>query len=138
MRNGRFLQSLSRGVITCGAVAVLAIGAGAASTTKVIYTFAGDEDGEYIDSDLVVDTAGNLYGSSVQGGRYGGGTVWQLSPSASGWTHTVLYSFTGGSDGGEPYKGVTLDSAGNLWFTEYAANKIGRAIWTVNWNPTGG
>jgi uncharacterized repeat protein (TIGR03803 family) len=94
--------------------AILPHDARAASSTQVIYSFAGDEDGEYTDTDLVVDAAGNLYGSSVLGGDFGGGTVFQLSPSGSGWTHTVLYSFTGGLDGGEPYKGVTLDAEGNL------------------------
>lgn len=117
MESGRFLRFMSRGLVTFGAIALMAVGAGAASTTKVIYTFAGEDDGEYIDSDLVIDGAGNLYGSSVQGGLYGSGTVWQLSPSASGWTHTVLYNFTGGADGGEPYKGVTLDAQGNLYGT---------------------
>ena len=41
----------------------------------------------------------------------------KLSPVGGGWVHTVLYSFTGGADGGEPYKGVTLDAAGNLYGT---------------------
>ena len=79
----------------------------------MIYGFAGSTDGEYTDTDLVTDAAGNIYGTSVLGGTFGSGTVFQLSPSASGWTHTVLYSFTGGADGGEPYKGVTLDAQGN-------------------------
>ena len=88
-----------------------------AATTTVIYSFAGDEDGEYADTDLVMDAAGNLYGTTVQGGEHGSGTVWELSPSGDSWTHTVLYSFTGGADGGEPYKGVTLDAQGNLYGT---------------------
>jgi len=88
-----------------------------ASTTKVIYSFLGGKDGEYLDTDLVMDSAGNIYGTTVQGGEVGGGTVFRLSPSGSGFTHTVLYSFTGGSDGGEPYKGVTLDAQGNLYGT---------------------
>jgi uncharacterized repeat protein (TIGR03803 family) len=88
-----------------------------AATTAVIYSFAGDEDGEYTDTDLVMDAAGNIYGTSVQGGDFGSGTVWRLSPSGGSWVHTVLYSFTGGADGGEPYKGVTLDAAGNLYGT---------------------
>ncbi len=66
---------------------------------------------------MAIDAAGNLYGTSVLGGEFGGGTVWQLSPVGGGWVHTVLYSFTGGADGGEPYKGVTLDAAGNLYGT---------------------
>ena len=88
-----------------------------ASTTEVIYSLAGDDDGEYTDTDVAIDAEGNLYGTSVLGGDFGGGTVWQVSPVGGGWVHTVLYSFTGGADGGEPYKGVTLDAAGNLYGT---------------------
>ena len=99
------------------AIGAIALSAAAASTTKIIYSFAGGNDGEYLDTDLVIDGAGNLYGSTVQGGKFGSGTVFQLSPSSSGWTHTVLYCFTGGKDGGEPYKGVTLDAQGNLYGT---------------------
>jgi uncharacterized repeat protein (TIGR03803 family) len=91
--------------------------AASAQTINVIYSFAGDEDGEYTDTDLVIDSAGNLYGTSVLGGDFGSGTVFQLAPSDYGWTHTVLYSFTGGTDGGEPYKGVTLDAQGNIYGT---------------------
>jgi uncharacterized repeat protein (TIGR03803 family) len=96
---------------------LLLVGAASASTTQVIYSFAGGNDGEYADTELVVDAAGNLYGTTVQGGKSASGTVFQLSPSGSGWTHTVLYNFTGGLDGGEPYKGVTLDAHGNLYGT---------------------
>jgi uncharacterized repeat protein (TIGR03803 family) len=99
------------------AAALLLISPASASTTKVIYNFAGGKDGEYLDTDLVMDAAGNIYGTTVQGGDFGGGTVFELSPSATGWTHTVLYSFTGSKDGGEPYKGVTLDAHGNLYGT---------------------
>jgi uncharacterized repeat protein (TIGR03803 family) len=98
------------------AVSVLLAGSAVASTTQ-IYSFGGGNDGEYTDTELVMDSAGNLYGTSVQGGTLGGGTVFQLSPSSSGWTHTVLYNFTGGADGGEPYKGVTLDAHGDLYGT---------------------
>jgi len=89
----------------------------AAGTTEIIYSFACEDDGEYADTDLVIDSTGNLYGTTVLGGEFGGGTVWQLTPSDTGWAHTVLYSFTGGADGGEPYKGVTLDAQGNIYGT---------------------
>ena len=89
-----------------------------ASGTTVIYSFKGGVDGSYIDSDLVIDSAGNLYGTSVKGGAHASGTVWQLHPNGDGtWTHIVLYNFTGGADGAEPYKGVTLDTAGELYGT---------------------
>jgi uncharacterized repeat protein (TIGR03803 family) len=61
----------------------------AADTTKIIYSFAGNADGEYLDTELVRDNAGNLYGTSVQGGTFGGGTVFQLTPAG---VHTVLYT----------------------------------------------
>src|SRR5713101_8411460 len=99
------------------ALLLLGISSAKASTTEVIYSFAGDADGEYADTDLAIDGVGNLYGSTVLGGDFGSGTVWQLAPSGNSWTHTVLYSFTSGADGGEPYKGVTLDAQGNLYGT---------------------
>lgn len=86
----------------------------AASTEQILYSFAGDTDGEYADSDLILDSAGNIYGTTVQGGNFGSGTVFQVTPSG---VHTVLYSFTGLADGGQPYKGVTLDASGNLYGT---------------------
>ena len=114
----RRLSPAIGGVLAAFAVmAILASGARAASTTDVIYSFAGGADGEYTDTDLVIDSAGNLYGTSVLGGDFGGGTVFQLTPSGNSWIHTVLYSFSGGADGGEPYKGVTLDAEGNLYGT---------------------
>ena len=85
-----------------------------AEIVNAIYSFAGDADGEYADTELETDSAGNIYGTTVLGGDFGSGTVFRLSPTTNGWVHTVLYSFTSGSDGGEPYKGVTPDREGNL------------------------
>jgi uncharacterized repeat protein (TIGR03803 family) len=117
----RFPHSIRiRAIFVTVAVAALLVSATSASSTKVIYSFAGGNDGEYLDTDLVMDSAGNLYGSTVQGGDFSSGTVFQLSPSGDGWTHTVLYSFTGGTDGAEPYKGVTLDTHGNIYGTAVA------------------
>ena len=113
MQNRRIWHSVN---MVCAILAALLtlVGAAWAAGTTQIYSFAGGNDGEYLDTELVMDSAGNLYGTSVQGGTHGSGTVFQLAPSGSGWTHTVLYNFTGGADGGEPYKGVTLDAQGNL------------------------
>ena len=101
----------------CLGPASKAIRAVPTETVNVIYSFAGDADGEYADTDLETDSAGNIYGTTVLGGNFGSGTVFQLSPSPNGWVHTVLYSFTGGTDGGEPYKGVTLGRDGSLYGT---------------------
>ena len=92
-------------------VIALSLVTATATTTDVIFSFE-EEEGEYADTDLETDSAGNIYGTTVLGGEFGGGTVFQLSPTRTGWNHTVLYSFTGGADGGEPYKGVTIDPGG--------------------------
>jgi uncharacterized repeat protein (TIGR03803 family) len=117
MRTSRFARAAFLGVAVT-ATLILVANAAIAATTTVAYSFAGDEDGEYPSTELVMDAAGNLYGTTVQGGEFGGGSVFQLAPDGSGgWTHTVLYSFTGGADGGQPYGGVTLDAQGNLYGT---------------------
>lgn len=87
------------------------------ASSSVIFSFNGESQGGYPDSDLVMDAAGNLYGSAVEGGTANGGVAFELSPGPSGWTETILHNFTGQQDGGEPYGGVTLDAAGNVYGT---------------------
>lgn len=108
--------------ITCAIVALIALPATSAwaSSTNILYGFTGGTDGEYTDTDLVLDSAGNIYGTSVSGGAFGSGTVFRVTPAGK---HTVLYSFHGGTDGGEPYKGVTLDSQGNIYGTAVTGGK---------------
>jgi len=117
MQSDQFVRLMGRVLAIFAAATTLLGGSFAANAPETIYSFAGGSDGEYLDTDLVIDRMGNLYGTSVQGGDFASGTVWELSPSANGWTHTVLYSFRGGTDGGEPYKGATLDNHGNLYGT---------------------
>src|SRR3989475_11077529 len=102
--------------VAATAVFVLSLATATATTTNVIFSCEEDE-GEYADTDLETDSAGNIYGTTVLGGDFGSGTVFKLSPTPTGWVHTVLYSFTSGADGGEPYKGVTVDREGNLYGT---------------------
>jgi uncharacterized repeat protein (TIGR03803 family) len=84
---------------------------------QTIYTFAPG-DGS-LPSWLMVDASGNLYGTTFLGGSGQAGIVFKLSPGASGqWTETVLYSFSGGSYGGEP-DGLVMDANGNLFGTTY-------------------
>lgn len=121
MRHHRY-AGLLRGVLAIAAVAVaLAALAAAAptparagSTVAVIHSF-GDGDGKYPATDLVIDAAGAIYGTTVQGGSLNSGTVFRLAPAGGGWTESVLYSFTSQQDGGQPYGGVTLDGQGNLY-----------------------
>src|SRR5215472_14365729 len=110
------LQVARRLLIILSIVAGLA-GAVPGPAERVLYSFTGGSDGDYPDSDLVIDSAGNLYGTTVQGGDFDSGAVFELTPSASGWIESALYSFTSGKDGGQPYGGVALDAAGNLYGT---------------------
>ncbi len=92
-------------------------------TENVLYSFAGGQDGQIPIGGVIFDQAGNLYGTTQNGGGFGCytntgcGTIFQLVPSDSGWTENQLYSFQGGSDGGFPESGVILDSSGNLYGT---------------------
>ena len=95
--------------------ALISLPAMAASSDAVIYSFTGGADGGNPAADLVFDSAGNAYGTTVSGGDFGYGTVFELTHSGSTWTETVLYSFAGGTDGKNPYGGVTLDASGNLY-----------------------
>ena len=63
---------------------------------------------------IIRDNAGNLYGATGGGGEYNHGTVFELTPTASGWTEKILYSFQGESDGSGPV-GVIFDQSGNLF-----------------------
>ena len=85
---------------------------------NVLYRFTGGADGANPNlGNVVFDQAGNLYGTTSSGGAFGQGVVFELSPSGSGWTETVLYNFAGGSDGSSPYGGLVFDEAGNLYGT---------------------
>jgi uncharacterized repeat protein (TIGR03803 family) len=91
----------------------------------VLYSFKGRTDGAFPYYErLVMDAAGNLYGTTNVGGSgpctgrnqvvVGCGTVFKLDPAGN---ETVLYSFTGGSDGAFPYAGLVMDTTGNLYGT---------------------
>lgn len=86
---------------------------------EILYSFAGNPDGQYPFSSLAIDRNGNLYGTTVVGGAYGAGTVFELSPSSSDqWAETILYSFGSYQGDGESPEGpLTLDSSGNLYGT---------------------
>ena len=98
----------------------------------VLYSFTGGPDG-LNPAGLVLDTAGNLYGTASGGGTYGSGTVFRLDATG---TLTVLYSFVGGALGANPGTGVIRDPAGNLYGTTGAGGANG--LGTVFELDTGG
>lgn len=128
--------SCSNGLGGCGTVFELSPSGSGKWTESILYNFCADSsngaclDGAEPVSQLTIDTAGNLYGTTSTGGTGGtrndccwGGTVFELSPGAGSWTHIVLYNFcANGSndicpDGAGPQAGVVFDNAGDLYGT---------------------
>jgi uncharacterized repeat protein (TIGR03803 family) len=88
-------------------------------TPTVIHTFtAYPKDGYYADTAPVLDKAGNIYGTTLEGGPDNGGTVYRLRPEKKGkWTETILHSFKGFKHGNAPVAGIVFDEAGNIYGT---------------------
>jgi len=101
-------------IAACCAIAVVLLtassGADGQYTEKILYAFTGGSDGSEPFDDLIADGQGNLYGTTRFGGRGGYGTVFKVTPQGK---ETVLYSFSGGSDGSEPFSGLVADAQGN-------------------------
>jgi uncharacterized repeat protein (TIGR03803 family) len=97
-----------------------------AQTETVLYSFCaqtGCPDGSNPRADLVIDTSGNVYGTTLYGGKSGVGTVFELSPSG---TETVLHSFAAShTDGHYPYAGLFMDTTGNLYGTAQSGGAKG-------------
>jgi uncharacterized repeat protein (TIGR03803 family) len=86
----------------------------------VLHNFTGGSDGADPNGGVVIDMKGNLYGTTVNGGAYSAGTVFEVTPKAGGGaTEKLLHSFGKGSDGTFPYAGLIFDASGNLYGTTY-------------------
>jgi uncharacterized repeat protein (TIGR03803 family) len=84
---------------------------------RVLYSFKdGGGDGNSSIANLVSDAAGNLYGTTSEGGAGGKGAIFQLTPgSHHSWSESVVHSFSGPPDGSFAYNGMVGDSAGNFY-----------------------
>ena len=98
----------------------------------IIFEFRG-ADGESPYAGVIRDAAGNLYGTTSEGGASGLGTVFKVSPSG---VETVLHSFTGGSDGSGPEAGLLMDATGNLFGTTLSGGVSGGGV-VFKIDPTG-
>jgi len=108
----------------CGTVFELSPKADGGWTGKVLHNFtANGKDGYQVYAPVIMDASGNLYGTTVQGGTYRGGTVFELLPkTGGGWTERILHNFSNSNSakGAFPYAGLILDKAGNLYGTTYS------------------
>jgi uncharacterized repeat protein (TIGR03803 family) len=108
--------------VCCGTVfEIMETSTGYARTPTTLVSF-NNSNGAYPLGRLIFDASGALYGTTRDGGTGNSGTVFKLAPptiAGGTWTESVLYSFTGGSDGANPYAGLITDASGALYGTTY-------------------
>src|SRR5579872_79907 len=99
-------------------------------------------DGDQPESNVVIDSSGTVYGTTVYGGAYDGGTLWRLKQIDGAWQESVIHSFTGTRDGGQPM-GLTI-AKGMLIGTTIVGGGQGCSgigcgmVYTVKPRPGGG
>ena len=96
-----------------------------AGHSTVLHNFTNGADGGYPYGGVIRDSKGNLYGTAQGGGASGAGVVFKLDRSGN---ETLLYSFTGGADGGYPSAGVIRDLAGNFYGTTNGGGASGAGV----------
>ncbi len=114
------------GAYEYGIVFELSPKTGGGWTEKVLHSFnPNTKDGVAPNASLIFDTAGNLYSTTLEGGAFGLGTVFELSPkTGGGWKEKLLHSFNSNNkDGYFPFAALTFDGSGNL----YGATSVGGA-----------
>ncbi len=91
----------------------------------IIYSFTGGPDGSYPEGTLFRDSVGRLYGTTLYGGAFGQGEIFEIDTSGN---ETTLYSFTGGTDGASPVGGLVQDASGNFYGTAPAGGNFGLGV----------
>jgi uncharacterized repeat protein (TIGR03803 family) len=108
----------------CGVVFKLKPNPDGTWTESVLHSFTGSADGAKPLAGLIFDAAGNLYGTTSEGGDaaspLGAGVVFKLKPTSTGWSETVLHTF--GGYGKYPFAPVIFNRAGNLYGTTSDGN----------------
>lgn len=122
MSFSRRLWALGAAPLAVGVVVLLLTpGAWAQNKFKTLHRFTGGDDGGSPSSGLLLDAAGNVYGTTVKGGTTTAGVVFKLTPNPDGsWTESTLYTFcslTNCGDGSNPMSGLIFDAAGSLYGT---------------------
>jgi uncharacterized repeat protein (TIGR03803 family) len=107
------------GTDNCGTVFALSPNPDGDWTEKIIHSFSNSgPDGCAPYGGVILDAAGNLYGTTSGGGTYGWGTAFEFSKQAGGgWKEKLLHTFGGSTDGWAPLAGLVFDATGNLYGT---------------------
>lgn len=122
-----------------GTVFELSPGTNGSWILTTLYSFQAPNDALYPNSSLIFDHAGNLFGTTVGGGTYGLGTVFELSPSSGSWKENILRSFGGPGDGASPHGPLVLEAQGNLYGTTQSGGSgdVG-TVFELSHHPGGG
>ena len=103
--------------------------AGSKWKKTILYNFAAGADAQDPLMGLTWDSGGNLYGATVGGGADGCGAVFELAHQKNGWKESVIYNFTGGSDGCWPEFGsVTIPKSGEIYGTTGAGGSANQGV----------
>jgi uncharacterized repeat protein (TIGR03803 family) len=92
---------------------------GSGFTQTILYYFRGDADGGAPRANVIEDANGALYGTTMNGGTYGAGTIFKLTPTASGYLEQVIHALRGRDDGANPTAPLTFGKNGKLFGTTY-------------------
>jgi uncharacterized repeat protein (TIGR03803 family) len=130
----------------CGTVFELSPSGSGSWTQTLLYSFGnGSNDGTFPAAGAIFDQSGNLYGTTQQGGTGCGGagggcgTVFELSPSGSGWTENIAYSFQSGAvDGAYPYAELLFDQSGSLYSTTSSGFQGAGTVFELSPDGSGG
>jgi uncharacterized repeat protein (TIGR03803 family) len=106
----------------------------------LVHSFAGGTDGEDpVHGGVVIDAAGNLYGTTFYGGRNGAGAVFKLTFAGGKWKKSILHAFVDGSGiGGYPEAGVIIDGSGNVYGTATQHGAVGTGGGVFELKPAAG
>jgi uncharacterized repeat protein (TIGR03803 family) len=133
------IASLVPLIVFFAAFAALATNAAAAVQGKTIDAFK-TTNGASPNAGLILDSQGNLYGTTPGGGAYGYGVVYELSPTSAGWAETVLYNFCEDTcpQGSSPQSALTFDSDGNLYGTTAGGGRYASGtVFELSPSPSG-
>ncbi len=115
-RAGPMIPSTTASAMRAAGSSALETTVGAGQET-VLYSFGATGDGAGPGFGVITDASGALYGTTIFGGtkKAAAGTVFKLTPNGSGYTESVLYSFSGGLDGEGPSGGLAMDGQGAFY-----------------------
>jgi uncharacterized repeat protein (TIGR03803 family) len=127
--SGNLYGTTYEGGINNGGIVFELINSSGTYTEQILHSFnAQDGDGANPYAGLIMDSSGNLYGTTISGGT-GGGIVFELINSSGTYTEQILHSFSQSkSDGVSPYGGLIMDSSGNLYGTTFSGGTGGVGI----------